>query len=140
MRKVNIQNTKSEVEAFTRRKFIRSSAFSAAGLFLSGKLSAIPGIGSILNNDPGPLNSWKVPKAAYVRKWGLAGPGPCSPIADSECSTGKPTGLQNYAGGMSVPGLGIPLGGVGAGSFHYNLFGTFGPWNMGDHNRRTTGK
>jgi non-lysosomal glucosylceramidase len=32
---------------------------------------------------------------------------------------------------MSVPGLGIPLGGVGTGSFHYNLFGTFGPWNMG---------
>ena len=30
-----------------------------------------------------------------------------------------------------MPGLGIPLGGIGAGSFQYNLFGSFGPWNMG---------
>ncbi|MFD5128935.1 GH116 family glycosyl-hydrolase [Streptomyces olindensis] len=32
---------------------------------------------------------------------------------------------------MSVPGLGIPLGGVGAGSFMINQSGTFGPWNFG---------
>lgn len=32
---------------------------------------------------------------------------------------------------MSVPGLGIPLGGVGAGSFMVNQSGTFGPWNFG---------
>ncbi|XVQ09394.1 GH116 family glycosyl-hydrolase [Spirillospora sp. CA-255316] len=69
--------------------------------------------------------------AAYVRDWGLAPDGPCEAAADSECRTGEPTGLRGRAGGMSVPGLGIPLGGVGAGSFHYNLFGTFGPWNMG---------
>jgi uncharacterized protein (DUF608 family) len=32
---------------------------------------------------------------------------------------------------MSVPGLGIPVGGVGAGSFMINQAGTFGPWNFG---------
>ncbi|MDT3446598.1 MULTISPECIES: GH116 family glycosyl-hydrolase [unclassified Pseudofrankia] len=71
-----------------------------------------------------------MPEAAYVRDWGLAGGGPCGAIGDQECATGAPTGLQTLIGGLSVPGLGIPLGGVGAGSFHYNLFGTFGPWNM----------
>ena len=32
---------------------------------------------------------------------------------------------------MAQPGLGIPLGGLGAGSFMINQAGTFGPWNMG---------
>ncbi|WP_270889710.1 GH116 family glycosyl-hydrolase [Pedococcus sp. 5OH_020] len=32
---------------------------------------------------------------------------------------------------MNVPGLGIPLGGFGAGSFMINQAGTFGPWNFG---------
>ncbi|KHL04122.1 hypothetical protein LK10_06970, partial [Sinomonas humi] len=37
------------------------------------------------------------------------------------------------AGGypMDVPGLGIPVGGVGSGSFMINQSGTFGPWNFG---------
>lgn len=131
MSKVKIKNTENEVHTSTRRNFIRNSAWSTAGLFLAGKLNAFPGIASIMSNNVELKNSWKIPEAAYVRNWGLTGNGPCSPIGDSECSTGKPTGLQNYAGGMSVPGLGIPLGGIGAGSFHYNLFGTFGPWNMG---------
>ena len=78
-----------------------------------------------------PVSTFSAPEAAYVRQWGLTGAGPCSPIGDQECATGQETGLRTLIGGLSVPGLGIPLGGVGAGSFHYNLFGTFGPWNMG---------
>lgn len=31
----------------------------------------------------------------------------------------------------TTPGLGIPLGGIGAGSFMINQSGTFGPWNFG---------
>ncbi|MEX5637270.1 hypothetical protein [Parafrankia sp. FMc2] len=65
-----------------------------------------------------------MPEAAYVRDRGLAGAGPCATIGDHECATGEPTGLQTLIGGLGVPGLGIPLGGVG--SFYYNLFGTFG--------------
>ena len=32
---------------------------------------------------------------------------------------------------LSVPGLGVPVGGVGAGSFMINQSGTFGPWDFG---------
>ncbi|MET7701069.1 GH116 family glycosyl-hydrolase [Streptomyces sp. NPDC005485] len=32
---------------------------------------------------------------------------------------------------MAQPGLGVPVGGLGAGSFMINQAGTFGPWNMG---------
>jgi uncharacterized protein (DUF608 family) len=123
--------TTRDGEAFPRRAFIRKGALSAAGLVAAGELAGFPRIASILSAAAVPSNPWKVPEAAYVRDWGLAGAGPCSAIGDQECATGVPTGLRNLAGGLSVPGLGIPLGGVGAGSFHYNLFGTFGPWNMG---------
>jgi non-lysosomal glucosylceramidase len=117
--------------AFPRRRFLRGAALSAAGLVAAGELGGLPRFASILRGDAVPPKTWSVPEAAYVRAWGLAGAGPCSAIGDQECATGVPTGLRNLAGGLSVPGLGIPLGGVGAGAFHYNLFGTFGPWNMG---------
>jgi non-lysosomal glucosylceramidase len=118
-------------EALSRRTFVRGGALSVAGLLGASQLGAFSRIASTPNAYAAIPSTWTVPQAAYVRDWGLAGAGPCSPIGDSECATGVPTGLQNLAGGLSVPGLGIPLGGVGAGSFHYNLFGTFGPWNMG---------
>lgn len=115
-----------------RRAFL-GSAVSVAGLCAAGDLGALPSLTSTPATHASPLTGARArgPAATYVRTWGLAPDGPCETAADSECRTGRPTGLRGRAGGMSVPGLGVPLGGVGAGSFHYNLFGTFGPWNMG---------
>src|SRR4051812_45181853 len=56
-----------------------------------------------------------VPEAALVR-----------PMGDIAPNLGTPFPVP-YAG---TPGLGIPLGGVGAGSFMVNQSGTFGPWSF----------
>lgn len=123
---------------FGRRAFILGSAVGLVGLVTGcddgGTPSSTPTNGSGAPSTTvvaGSATEWTVPDAAYFRQWGLTGPGPCGPIGDPECSTGVDSGLRTLIGGLSVPGLGIPLGGVGAGAFHYNLFGTFGPWNMG---------
>lgn len=123
---------------FGRRAFILGSAATMVGLVAGcddgGTSGTTPTTGSDVpstTSGTSPANTWTVPEAAYVRQWGLTGPGPCPAVGDPECSTGVESGLRTLIGGLSVPGLGIPLGGVGAGAFHYNLFGTFGPWNMG---------
>jgi uncharacterized protein (DUF608 family) len=56
-----------------------------------------------------------VPQAALVR-----------PLGDIAPNLGTPFPVP-YAG---TPGLGIPLGGMGAGSFMVNQSGTFGPWSF----------
>lgn len=123
------RNTTREGGGFPRRAFLRGGALSVAGLVAAGEFGGFPALAPTAHASP--LNAVTGPEAAYIRTWGLAPDGPCEAAADSECRTGQPSGLRGFAGGMSVPGLGIPLGGVGAGSFHYNLFGTFGPWSMG---------
>ena len=121
-------------KTWPRRAFLGAGALSVAGLVTANELGGFSRAASFLSDAAfaaAPPKAWNVPEAAYLRKWGLAPPGPCESLGDSECRTGVTTGLRNQIGGLSVPGLGIPLGGVGAGAFHYNLFGTFGPWNMG---------
>ena len=72
--------------------------------------------------------------AAYQRPLGVIGSTPCSPhdwqrcAGDTSAPDTAPFALGNP---MAQPGLGIPLGGLGAGSFMINQAGTFGPWNMG---------
>jgi non-lysosomal glucosylceramidase len=62
-----------------------------------------------------------------------AGP-PCSPhnyqgcAGDANAPSHPP---MQFGNPMAQPGLGIPVGGIGAGSFMINQAGTFGPWNMG---------
>ncbi|KHL03775.1 GH116 family glycosyl-hydrolase, partial [Sinomonas humi] len=75
-----------------------------------------------------------VPDAALVRPLGEIDPGTCAPApAAQECQGAAPSAADSIFGNypMSVPGLGIPVGGVGAGSFMINQAGTFGPWNFG---------
>ncbi|WP_395395955.1 GH116 family glycosyl-hydrolase (plasmid) [Novosphingobium sp. BL-8A] len=73
-----------------------------------------------------------IPEAAYVRPLGDVAKGYCPQLGDQQCRTGKPTpGLRDAGAGLAVPGLGLPVGGIGAGSFMINQCGTFGPWNMG---------
>src|SRR3954462_12694007 len=58
----------------------------------------------------GPAAGFTVPEAAYVRGLG-----------DIPATTAS-----------GVSGRGIPLGGIGAGSFMVNQAGTFGPWEFGN--------
>ena len=72
--------------------------------------------------------------AAYQRPLGVIGSTPCSPHDWQRCAgdTSEPDTAPYALGNpMAQPGLGIPLGGLGAGSFMINQAGTFGPWNMG---------
>ncbi|MFI1736031.1 GH116 family glycosyl-hydrolase [Streptomyces acidicola] len=74
-----------------------------------------------------------VPDAATVRPLGGVVSASCSPDGSQVCdgATSGPLEVLNGSYPLSVPGLGIPLGGIGAGSFMVNQCGTFGPWNFG---------
>jgi hypothetical protein len=50
----------------------------------------------------------------------------------SQCPAGDTgTSAFGYEQPAAQPGLGVPLGGVGAGSFMINQAGSFGPWDFG---------
>ena len=99
----------------SRRTLLRGGVLSVAGLVATQRLDALSRVQSLFSGDTTRDGTSAVPAAAYVRRWGLAPAGPCETLGDSECRTGVPTGLRTTIGGLSVPGLGIPLGGVGAG-------------------------
>lgn len=73
--------------------------------------------------------------AAYTTQLGVfSSSAPCSQNDWQYCAgnTSAPNAAPLQMGSpMAQPGLGIPLGGIGAGSFMVNRAGTFGPWNMG---------
>jgi non-lysosomal glucosylceramidase len=77
-----------------------------------------------------------IPEAAYRNALGnFPANAPCTPFdsGDPRCNAAgvsQPAPFAN-ANPASQPGLGIPLGGVGAGSFMVNQAGSFGPWNFG---------
>ena len=55
-----------------------------------------------------------------------------TPVRTGPCPAGN-TGTNAFAYNQPAaqPGLGVPLGGVGAGSFMINQAGSFGPWDFG---------
>ncbi|MBL7549580.1 hypothetical protein I6A60_17100 [Frankia sp. AgB1.9] len=117
----------------TRRSFVGRGVYGAAALAAAGGGLSLLSCDRERKVPPAP-SSWEIPEAAFVRTFGEAPGGICSAIDDQQCAGGPESDLtRGFAAGngLSVPGLGIPLGGVGAGSFMYNLFGTFGPWDFG---------
>lgn len=80
-----------------------------------------------------------VPQAALARSLGEVAHGSCAPPPAWQACQGdatpveSPSGIGSIPGNypMGVPGLGIPVGGIGSGSFMINQDGTFGPWNFG---------
>lgn len=78
---------------------------------------------------------FRIPAAAMRRPLGVIPHGPCPPPPSSRACEGSDdtTNADIIMGGfpLSIPGLGVPLGGIGAGSFMINQAGTFGPWNFG---------
>ena len=109
---------------FSRRKFMASAGGTAvASVALPGVLRKFPGdaLASAAGRD-----FFTYPQAAVVQSLGDIPAGLCYPGAGNGCDGSVPG--RTIA---SLPGMGIALGGVGAGSFIVNDSGTFGPWNFG---------
>jgi uncharacterized protein (DUF608 family) len=68
----------------------------------------------------GGTNLWDIPDAAWRRALGSHPPG----------ATGTVSPLGTKARPVSRTKRGIPVGGIGTGSFMYNLSGSFGPWHL----------
>jgi non-lysosomal glucosylceramidase len=121
----------------TRRQLL------AAGPALGGALGAsallagcgggdVPAIGrrslGQRNLQAHPTGLWQVPTAAWRRPLGSHPPG----------ATGTYRSLDGLTPPESRTKRGVPLGGIGTGSFMLNLCGSFGPWHLdigGDDSR-----
>src|SRR5271169_880128 len=68
----------------------------------------------------GGANLWDIPDAAWRRALGSHPPG----------ATGSAPPLGTKARPVSRTKRGIPVGGIGTGSFMLNLSGSFGPWHL----------
>jgi len=108
---------------------IRSSAVLLAVAVVTAGLP----IGNAAAERQAGRDFFTVPAAATVRSLGAIAPGPCPPDGSQVCQGEAPTPYEPVKGNypLTVPGLGVPLGGVGAGSFMINQSGTFGPWFFG---------
>ncbi len=115
---------------FSRRDFMRGSS-SAAGLTLIGgpleamARAATPGAPAptdAMSSTSGP-HDFDIPRCAWNRPLGMLPPITLMPEKYTE---------QELSGLNTLTRIkkGIPLGGIGAGNFMYNLCGTFGPWQM----------
>jgi len=117
--------------AFTRRSFLRAT--SAAGLLAASsplgftapesadlkKETASAGKGAA-----GDAAQWPIPPCAWTRPLGAL------PKLDLRPDRSKES---DDLIGLNTPTRakkGIPLGGIGAGNFMFNLCGSFGPWQM----------
>jgi len=112
-----------------RRTFVTGAA-STAGLAIGAGGMGGCAASSLGRSSPGIAPAThRIPDAAYVRTLGAVAPGICHPL---KCANGVGfPGLKEVGAALSIPGLGLPMGGIGAGSFMINQCGTFGPWDMG---------
>jgi len=116
---------------FTRRSFLRAS--SAAGLLAAtGPLGisqpAATGekeLGAFETVNPNVDSAmWPIPLCAWSRPLGSLPKIELRPEKDKD--SGDLIGLNT----LTRTKKGIPLGGIGAGNFMYNLCGSFGPWQL----------
>ena len=116
---------------FTRRSFLRAS--SAAGLLAAAGPLGIAdpaSAGERAQENPGAANpsdhakKWPIPSCAWSRPLGSLPKIELRPEKDKD--SGDLIGLNT----LTRTKKGIPLGGIGAGNFMYNLCGSFGPWQM----------
>ncbi len=114
----------------SRRDFMRGTS-SAAGLVLIGNPRGTGAHAAELEGasrtptspSPDMSNSFGIPACAWKRSLGSLPPIALMPERYSEQEL---SGLNT----LTRVKKGIPLGGIGAGNFMYNLCGTFGPWQM----------
>ncbi|XVU27872.1 GH116 family glycosyl-hydrolase [Actinoplanes sp. CA-054009] len=109
-----------------------SRRFLTAGLSLLVVATGLS-VTSPAQASPSSRDYFRVPSAATTRALGDIAEGTCPqgylPYACKEPSPGFPYPGVTFP--LSVPGLGVPLGGIGAGNFMVNQSGTFGPWFFG---------
>jgi non-lysosomal glucosylceramidase len=88
----------------------------------------------VLAQSRGTIIPDEVPVGAYVRTLGDVSPAQSLVLPTAIT---PPPGLPGHDKTTAVASGGISLGGIGAGSFEINQFGTFGPWNFdGQHEQR----
>src|ERR1017187_4219108 len=118
-------------KGFTRRNFLRAT--SAAGLLAASSplaiaASALPDskkeTTSVAKSAGKELSGWQIPPCAWTRPLGALPKVAMMPEKSKE--SGDLIGLNT----PTRTKKGIPLGGIGAGNFMYNLCGSFGPWQM----------
>ncbi len=118
-------------QEFSRRNFLRAS--SAAGLLAAASPLAIAASPSPTTVEPAtsPVSGsaddaakWPIPSCAWSRPLGAL------PKIDLVPEKSKESGDLIGLNTLTRSKKGIPLGGVGAGNFMYNLCGSFGPWQM----------
>ncbi len=66
--------------------------------------------------------SFEIPATALIRPLGIIVPAPCSQKVSQVCEGATPSLFETLNGGypMSISGLGIPLGGIGAAGLHWS--------------------
>jgi non-lysosomal glucosylceramidase len=113
--------------SISRRDFIRKS--SLAGLALAEMPAAAaenltsPVTTAVARAVPanGSQGSWAIPPCAWKRPLGV--------LPRIELTPERPDEFNGLNTPLRVK-KGLPLGGMGAGNFMYNLCGTFGPWQL----------
>lgn len=95
---------------------------TAAALAISGAVIP-PSLAVAASEDE---SGFDIPAAALTRPLGGVVEGSCVSLRVPTCD-------ERFAAFLpfNTPGLGVPLGGIGAGSFMVNQSGTFGPWHFG---------
>jgi non-lysosomal glucosylceramidase len=115
----------------TRRSFLRAS--SAAGLLAATAPLGISKPVSAGDTEQGTIAAanpaddskmWPIPSCAWRRPLGSLPKIELRPEKDKD--SGDLIGLNT----LTRTKKGIPLGGIGAGNFMYNLCGSFGPWQL----------
>ena len=112
-------------ERLSRRDFILTSS-SAVGLVIAGQNSPQTQAMPVQQEDPtGPESwpriretGWSIPACAWHRPLGSLPEIELLPDPDNALNT------------LTRTKKGIPVGGIGAGNFMYNLCGSFGPWHL----------
>lgn len=116
---------------FTRRSFLRAS--STAGLLAATAQLGIAKSVSAGDTEQGTIAAvnpaddskmWPIPSCAWRRPLGSLPKIELRPEKDKD--SGDLIGLNT----LTRTKKGIPLGGIGAGNFMYNLCASFGPWQL----------
>lgn len=132
------------------------SAFNSSSQNASSSSNQNPSDSSSNNNSGNtPDRYYTIPKAAFTNALGnfpavadcsnSLPPGTIQPLPvvapnTAPCPVGNSgTSAFQYNQPAAQPGLGVPLGGVGAGSFMINQAGSFGPWDFGGTNQNQGG-
>lgn len=127
MRRVAANTMPTEASRLRARSVgLRAIVTTLASVLAITTLSATPAQATSTSPAPSSGSVFDIPASAMVRPLGEIPSGSCDSLLLPVCSSGIARVLP-----YTTPGLGIPLGGIGAGSFMINQSGTFGPWNFG---------